>query len=304
MDKSPQVSVVLCCYNAQKTIAESIESVLNQTFTDFEFIIWDDCSTDNTPSILKNYNDKRIRVFFNQVNRGLGKSLQLACREVNGKYIARMDSDDLCMPERLQKEYEFLESHPGHVLVSSSVIYIDENDKVLGRSFPWTWAHNQNNHISVVHPATMFRTDAYRQSCGYLDLLGCEDRVLWSKLIDFGKFSVLKEPLLKYRMVSTSLSHMIDSKNPYKKIMLAVRSKMCNESEVLEDDIELQNHLYRLGKKYAQQTKKDRQPFKYNTSIEEKAQHALKYVLGEKMSTDFVFFLKNTYVFLRNRKRR
>ena len=304
MEESPLISVVLCSYNAQSTIAASIESVLNQTFTDYEFIIWDDSSTDNTPDVIKTFTDKRIRMFFSETNRGLGKSLQLACKEARGKYIARMDNDDLCMPERLQKEYDFLESHPDHALVSSSVIFIDENDKVLGRSFPWTWSHNQFNHISVVHPATMFRTDAYRKSCGYLDLWGCEDRILWSKLINFGKFSVLKEPLLKYRMVSTSLSHLIDNNNPYRKIMLAVRSKMCNDAEVVEDDIELQNHLYRLGKKYAKTMKKDHQPYRYHTSIEEKTQHALRYILGEKLSTDFVFFLKNTYVFLRNRKMR
>lgn len=304
METSPKISVVLCCYNAHSTISASIESVLHQTFTDFELIVWDDCSTDNTPDIIKTYNDKRIRLFLNKENRGLGKSLQLACKEVRGKYIARMDSDDLCMPERLKKEYEFLESHPDFALVSSSVIYIDENDKVLGRSFPWTWASNQFKHISVVHPATMFRADAYRQSCGYLDLLGCEDRVLWSKLIYYGKFGVLKEPLLKYRMISTSLSHLIDKNNPYRSIMLAVRSKMCSEPEVAEEDIELQNHLYRLGRKYANKANKSQQPYKYRPSIEERTQHFLKYILGEKLSTDLVFFLKNTYIFLSNRRRR
>ena len=121
--KAPLLSVVLCTYNDERYIAKTINSVLSQSLSDFEFIIWNDGSTDRTEEIIKSFADKRIKYYFHS-NTGLGTALALACKEARGKYIARIDGDDLCLPYRFEKEIGFLDSHPDYVLVSSSVLYM------------------------------------------------------------------------------------------------------------------------------------------------------------------------------------
>ena len=97
----PLVSVLLNCYNAEKTISKSIDSVLNQTYSNFELVIWDDGSTDNTYEIVKSYGDKRIKVFKNEINIGLGKSRLKAIRELKGSLISIIDSDDFFHSEKI-----------------------------------------------------------------------------------------------------------------------------------------------------------------------------------------------------------
>ena len=104
----PLVSVVLCTYNTEKYIAEAIESILAQTYTNFEFIVWDDGSTDNTRRVVESFNDNLIHYYYHE-NTGLGMALKLACEKAHGKYIARMDSDDISLPARLEKEVNYME---------------------------------------------------------------------------------------------------------------------------------------------------------------------------------------------------
>lgn len=291
---SPLVSVVLCTYNDEKYIAETIQSVLSQTFCDFEFIIWNDGSTDSTEDIIKSYSDSRIRYFYHE-NTGLGIALSLACKEAQGKYIARIDGDDICLPHRLQTEFDYLECNTNVVLVSSSVIYINEKGEQLGRSFPWTWHRNILHCINIVHPATMYRTDIYKQTCGYLNVLACEDRILWANMKKYGKFHIIKEPLIMYRVLSTSLSHVIDINSPYSRMLEIIRTKMTADDIVKEEDIKLQNLVYRLSKKKNVVA----QPYVYKSSVEERLFSLLHYLLPEKLAANIVFFLKNIYAYLR-----
>ena len=101
-------------YNAEKYIVEAVDSILNQTYSDFEFIIIDDCSTDASYEILQSYaaKDNRIRLFKNDVNKKLPKTLNFGISQAKGKYIARMDADDISLPERFAKQIKFMESHP------------------------------------------------------------------------------------------------------------------------------------------------------------------------------------------------
>lgn len=289
---NPLVSVVLCTYNDEKYIKETIDSVLCQTFIDFEFIIWNDGSTDSTENIVKSFEDGRIRYFYHE-NTGLGKALALACKEARGKYIARIDGDDICMPCRLEKEVDFLESHHDVVLVSSSVVYIDDEGKEIGKSYPWTWNRNLKRNVNIVHPAAMFRRDVYEQTCGYQDIKSAQDRILWSKMAKFGKFSNIETPLIKYRWVPTSLSHSIDSKSPYSRALEIVRKKMCSDSEISPVDIELHNQLYMLAKAQGKGKEGD-----YHLSIEEIIHRQIKFFFGDKIATSFVCFLKNIYAYI------
>lgn len=293
MISSPLVSVVLSTYNDEKYIKESIEAVLAQSFRDFEFIIWNDGSTDSTEAIIKSFQDDRIRYFYHE-NTGLGKALALACKEAKGKYIARIDGDDICLPCRFEKEVSYLESHPNVVLVSSSVFYIDEKGNTLGKSFPWTWNRNIKHQLNIVHPAAMFRRDAYIKTCGYQDVKSAQDRILWSKMAKYGDFSIISEPLIKYRWIQTSLSHMIDQSSPYAKILELIRQKLCSDFQISPVDIEYHNQFYQLSKSTGKSIGGD-----YYFTSEEKMHRVLRKIIGEKSSNGFITFLKNIYAFIK-----
>ena len=111
MENKPLVSVIMSAYNAEKYISQTIKSVLNQTFIDFEFLIFNDGSKDKTEEIIGSYGDHRIKSV-NQSNIGLTKTLNKALALSQGEYIARMDADDICEPARLQKQVDFLKNHP------------------------------------------------------------------------------------------------------------------------------------------------------------------------------------------------
>ncbi len=133
MSENPKVSVIMSVYNGDKYLREAIESILNQTFTDFEFIIVNDGSTDNSLEIIESYDDERIKTINNKKNIGLTKSLNKALKFAKGKYIARQDADDVSLPNRFEKQVEYLDSHPEVALVGTSVYLIDENGKIIGK---------------------------------------------------------------------------------------------------------------------------------------------------------------------------
>ena len=120
MNTAPKISIIMSVYNGEDYLSEAIESVLNQTFKDFELIVINDCSTDSTGEILNRFAelDKRVKVHTNEVNLRLPSSLNKAIALAQGKYIARMDADDICLPERLEKQYKFMEDNP-HISLSS-----------------------------------------------------------------------------------------------------------------------------------------------------------------------------------------
>ena len=135
---NPKVTVLMPVYNGEIYLAEAIESILNQTFADFEFLIIDDGSTDNTWGILSSYNDNRIRLTRNPKNVGLIESLNNALTLAIGHYIARIDADDISLPKRLEKQKEFLDKNLEIALVGSWVEIIDRQGKRIGyQKFLW-----------------------------------------------------------------------------------------------------------------------------------------------------------------------
>lgn len=128
-----RLTVLMSVCNGERYVSEAITSILNQTFSGFEFIIIDDGSTDRTPEILRSNDDPRIRVIRNDRNIGLTKSLNIGLEHARGELIARMDADDVSLPERLEKQMRFMESHPGFALVGSSAELIDENHRQIGK---------------------------------------------------------------------------------------------------------------------------------------------------------------------------
>jgi glycosyltransferase involved in cell wall biosynthesis len=208
--KNPLVSVIMPNYNCERYLSESIESILKQSFKNLEFIIVDDGSTDNSLKIIQKYAklDKRIKVLVNKKNLGLIKTLNRALKFVKGKYVARMDADDVSLPLRIEKEYKFLHSNPDIFLIGTGVITMYENrvlgKKVIFESFPERVKKMAISNNPVAHGTWMFRNNKkiyYREK-----MLYCEDYDLILRLISEGyKISNLKEPLYLYRMRPTSI---------------------------------------------------------------------------------------------------
>ena len=206
----PMISVIMSVYNGEKYLKESLESILRQTFTDFEFLIIDDSSTDKTLQILQQYQnkDKRVRIFTNQENLGLTKSLNILLRKTRGKYIARMDADDISLPDRLLKQYLFLEEHKDIFLVGTGAYIIDEKGSVLSISEPLTkWREVEKRlplRNCIYHPSIMFRNKGYM----YRDkFIYAQDYDFYLNALTKGeKLTNMSDHLVKYRVVKTSIS--------------------------------------------------------------------------------------------------
>ena len=242
---NPLISVVMPVYNGEKYLREAIDSVLNQSFSDFEFIIVNDGSTDSTESIILSYNDKRIS-YLKQNNSGVGPSLKNGCNVAKGEYIARMDADDICLPERFAIEIAYLEKNRDTILVSSAVQYINENGDDIGRSFPYTknFAIKKRliTHNPICHPSVMMRKEAYKLSNGYLNIQPFEDHILWLSLLKHGKFYNFRFPLLRYRMLNDSVSRNISSGQ--KKELFAILKGMIQKNCFSGDEIKEYNKFY------------------------------------------------------------
>lgn len=211
---SPLLSVIMSVYNAELYIKEAIDSILNQTFRDFEFIIIEDCSTDNSLKILENYAsiDNRICIIKKEKNQGAKgfiNNLNLGIKKAKGKYIARMDADDISSLDRFQKQVDYLENNSSIFMVGSIVSLINANDELIGMmETPEIDSEIKNrmiNHISMFHPVILFRSEKnifYREK-----MYGCEDYDLYLRLMNEGKkFYNFQEPLLKYRILNDSIS--------------------------------------------------------------------------------------------------
>ena len=127
----PTLSIVMPVYNTEKFVKKTIESLLNQTYKDFELIVIDDGSTDNSIEIIKKFADNRIKIFSNDSNKGIVYSRNRGNAEALGRFIAPFDSDDIALPDKFEKQISFLEQHPEFGMLGSWAKLIDENDKFL-----------------------------------------------------------------------------------------------------------------------------------------------------------------------------
>lgn len=212
---TPALSVLMPVYNAERYIAEAIESILNQTFINFEFIIINDGSTDRSLEILQRYarQDSRIRLI-NRENQGLVKTLNEGVDLAMAPYIARMDADDISYPDRLFKQVNFLNEHPNYVVVGSRTQLIDEDGDPLSLfSLNTTHkeidlAHLQGKGGAIAHPAAMFRKDKFNFVGQYRsEFIHAEDLDLWLRLAEVGELGNLPDLLLDYRQHLQSVGH-------------------------------------------------------------------------------------------------
>ena len=208
---NPKISVVMPFRNSIKTLSEAINSILLQSFEDFELILVDDSSDDGSLSLLDNFYDDRIRVVANNSNLGLAKSLNKAISISTGRYIARMDADDICFPDRLKKQYDFLEKNPTIDLVGSSVLVFSGNgqcvnllspplcDLEIKKSFIYASA-------PIYHPTWMSRAEWSRKNPYDSFFLKAQDYELLIRAGSHSKYANLPNVLLGYRLYPSPLT--------------------------------------------------------------------------------------------------
>ena len=199
---TPKISVIMSVYNGEKYLREAIGSILAQTFTDFEFIIVDDGSTDNSLEIIQSYNDKRIRIINNEKNIGLTKSLNKALKAARGEYIARQDADDISLPSRFEEQMRYFEEHPEVALLGTSVYIIDENGKIIGKHIilakPTAKDFFKCNPFD--HGTVMFKKDIVNMIGFYNELIRySQDYELWLRIAKYYEVRSLPQILYKLR---------------------------------------------------------------------------------------------------------
>lgn len=208
----PEISVVMSCYNAAHTLEEAIQSILEQTFVDFEFIVINDCSTDGTAQLLERFAtlDARIKLYTNSKNEGLAASLNTGIKLSKAKYIARMDADDISVKTRLENQLQYIIENSSVDILGSAIIQMDHDGKEKGiLTLP-------GDHEEIVkrvfrktmlfHPTLLIRKSVFDRYGLYdPNLRWAEDAALWYRIYDKVRFGNIQEPLLKYR-IKKSLS--------------------------------------------------------------------------------------------------
>jgi len=202
----PIVSVIMPIYNAQKYLREAVDSILVQTLSDFELIILNDGSADSSHAILSEYEAKDTRIVYKNFpqNRGLPSVLNDGIRISHGKYIARMDQDDISLPERLDKQVNYMQKHPEVGICGSWVEIIGER---AGKNIKFPCTHDEIYakmlfENALVHPTVIMRSSIICNQGLFYDTqaIHIEDYELWSGALPFVRFANIPEPLLQYRM--------------------------------------------------------------------------------------------------------
>lgn len=212
MTVKPVISVNIPVYNAGKYIEQTIESILRQTFQNFEVVVLDDGSTDNSAAIVKGFNDNRIKFFENGQNRGIAYSRNKLLELSKGEYIAILDADDIMTPDRLQEQYDFLTANPEFSFVGSEVEIIDEKGERLD---VWKYPYHSNEYSTLLFFRNVFVQSAVMISRSKLaqlnewynlDFPPAEDYEFWVRLAKIGETYNLPKVLVKYRVHSQSVS--------------------------------------------------------------------------------------------------
>ena len=246
----PSITVLMPVYNAERHFAEALDSVLAQTYTDFELLCVEDGSTDSSPAILARYaaKDSRIRVLTNGENRGIAFSLNRGLEEARAGLIARMDSDDVSLPGRLALQAEFMSTHPDVLVCSGTIVLYETGLRV---SLP---LDDESVRICLLwqspfcHPAAMFRREPVLAAGGYdASMSPAEDYELWSRLAEIPgwRFANLEPALLRYRAYPGEDRHAYWSRQ--RKMALCVGSARLAGLGITESGLDIEAHAVLMG---------------------------------------------------------
>ena len=263
---NPLVTVLMPAYNAEKYIAEAISSILKQSFTDFELLIVNDGSTDGTERIINSFNDNRI-VLVNQPNEGVSSALNLGLLHACSQYIARFDADDICHPDRLKIQYEFITTYPEYSIIGSAADYVDAAGHFIFTHHPVAHLNEEIHQLKYsvcpfIHSSVLYKKDIIVKNGGYNEhAYTYEDHFLWVNILSDEKACNLSQALIKVRLNPESIT--IDEKWHSKKFLdikystLKNRSITATEGEILQQ-ISGKNHSNKVkeGAYYALCSKK------------------------------------------------
>lgn len=227
-NKTPLVSVVMPAYNAGLFLVEAVNSILNQTYANFEFIIVNDASTDDTARILSSFKDKRIKVYTNKKRLGVAKSASVGISKARGKFIARMDADDIAFPNRIEKQVNFLLKNKDTVAVGGQCELIDSQGVKIGyKRFPLKDKEIRDtifSHVPLQQPTLMVNKGLLPSDFVWYDknYSSAEELELIFKLFRYGRVRNLNSFVLKYRMHNHNTSLL----NPKKTFYLTLRTRL------------------------------------------------------------------------------
>lgn len=242
-DSSPLISIVMPAYNAEKYIKAAVDSVLNQSFSDFELIVADDGSTDDTGAIIKGYNDPRIKYLY-QKNAGASKARNLGIINSRGKYVAFLDADDVWMPFKLMKQVYKFAQNPELGLVYGWVrsIYPDGRLKYVSRPNKEGWVYKDLLLNNFQHNGSiqMVKKECF-ETVGLFDetLPHCQDYDLWVRIAKKYQFGVINDILVEYRVLPNSLSK--QHKKLQKNHFAIIERELCNADRSIK---RIRNKIY------------------------------------------------------------
>ena len=314
----PKVSVVMSVYNGERFLRQAVDSILAQTFTDFEFVVVDDGSTDGTAEILKGYTDPRLRVI-SQENIGLIGSLNRAVDIASGEYIARMDADDISSPRRLELQLEWLESHPHTAVLGTQVLEIGDDGHTIRRHYyPTEGAAIAKALLqgatAICHGSAVFRRACFQRVGGYRQRFEhAEDYDLWLRTIESWNMENLPHVLYQKRLTieSVSFAHFLQQQRSaafalecarHRRDGLPEPSKAPSDSPPARR--ELGDYHWHLGLAYADMgdMKKARAHFRYATAHSFRDPHIwlcyLATLLGKSFARRALLFARSAVRFL------
>lgn len=206
-------------YKDAQYLRFAIQSVINQTYTNWELILMNDGSTDGSLEIAKSFSDPRVRLVSDGVNKGLPTRLNEIVALANGDYVARMDGDDIMHPLRIEKQVEYMESHPDVDVLGTAAYVINDSNEIIGVTKPWliTPRHTEDIFIvgSFVHPSVMARKEWFVKNPYDPRFRRMQDLELWIRTLPFSTFSSMKDSLLFYRAAEKNVTQKYLSTQKY-----------------------------------------------------------------------------------------
>lgn len=230
------ISVCISVYNGERYLRECIDSILNQDFEDFELLIVDDGSTDNSREIVLSYRDSRISLFTNKHN--YIESLNFLLQKAKGKYIARMDADDIMLPHRLSLQYDYMESHPTIGVLATSAYYVDSNELVCTYDKDFLVSYQDLLYANpIIHPTAFLRTSVVRNFRLNYDIKYkyAEDYRFWTQCVMHNiAIAVIARPTIKYRRSAQQVSvrHTTNVKNTANRVRDCFAKWVCSQSNL------------------------------------------------------------------------
>ena len=255
---SPQVSVIMPVYNEEEYVSFALESILNQTFGDFELIIIDGGSTDKSVNKIKSFGDSRVKLIQTDHSSGKAKDLNIGFDRAKGRYIARMDADDIAHPKRLQAQVDFLNTNPDKLVVGSSMYLIDPNNRIISKKD--VEKHPKldtksilNRGVPAPHPSIMIRRNAIERVGGYRPIFKkAEDLDFWLRLSEvFNEDSVCNLPtrFMFYRIDGGQLLN----QTGYNTLYSEAARDAARLRQRGQDELQILNRLEHLEPEYIKQ---------------------------------------------------